>query len=283
MQRTTLIATLGSEAQVVTLALHLLRRMQRRPSSVCVIHTDPAAAPTHAAIERLREAFADEPESTLQLFPILNTAGVVVADTDTPDSAAATFRSIFLCARAIKMRDVRAPLDLCLAGGRKVMSAYAMAVAQLLFDDQDRLWHVLSSGPLLSEKRMTPRPNDDAVLIRLPVLLHADVSPIVSEIADADDPFEAVQRAEARQRRMRESKARDFLFQTLSASERRVVESLVTDGASDAEIAARLSLSQKTVQAHLASAYRKAESHFDLSSVSARSLISLLAGVATSG
>jgi DNA-binding CsgD family transcriptional regulator len=171
-------------------------------------------------------------------------------------------------------------VDVCLAGGRKTMSVYAMVAAQLLFEDDDRLWHLVSAGPLLAERRMHPLSGDSAALVALPVLRYGDVSPLYSEVAEADDPFEAVQRSEARAWRVRLARVQAFVREELTAAERRVVALLVREGLSDTEIAGRLVVAPRTVQTQLASAYRKAEGYFDLHQVSSRALVSLLAPIA---
>ncbi len=45
-------------------------------------------------------------------------------------------------------------VHLSVAGGRKVMAALRMVVAQLLFDEDDSVWYLLSEGKLLAEKAM---------------------------------------------------------------------------------------------------------------------------------
>ncbi|MBL8055973.1 MAG: helix-turn-helix transcriptional regulator, partial [Anaerolineales bacterium] len=70
--------------------------------------------------------------------------------------------------------------------------------------------------------------------------------------------------------------ARAFVQTALTAGERRVVAVLVRHGASDQEIAARLTLSPRTVERHLGEAYAKAAVHWGLPAVSRAQLVALL-------
>jgi hypothetical protein len=56
-----LIATLGTEAQVVTLSLLELERLGFGVSEVVVVHTAAKRDKIRESIERLDEAFADDP------------------------------------------------------------------------------------------------------------------------------------------------------------------------------------------------------------------------------
>ncbi len=277
----TLIATLGSEPQVVTLAIDLLVRLQRPVNRVVVLHTASTAPRLQEAIRQLSDEMTTHTAyQQIAYRPVVlrDTAGHTLDDVDTQAGAQAAFRALFAEVKAAKQQGER--VDLCLAGGRKTMSVYAMVAAQLLFEDEDRLWHLVSDGQLLDERRMHALPGDETALVALPVLRFGDVPTALSGIATTDDPFEAVQRAATRATVLKVKRARQFVQSGLTPAERRAVAGLVRNGLSDAELAVRLNLSQKTVQTQLASAYRKAGDFFELPDVRARALISLLASVA---
>ena len=83
-------------------------------------------------------------------------------------------------------------VHLSIAGGRKVMSVYGMAVAQLLFDDDDRVWHLVSEDILQREDRLHARPGERVVLVPVPVLRWSMVSPVMTELVLREDPWEAL-------------------------------------------------------------------------------------------
>jgi CRISPR-associated Csx14 family protein len=277
----TLIATLGSEPQVVTLAVDLLHRRHRPINTVVVLHTASSEPRMQLAVEQLAAEFAQHRayrRVTYQPIVLRDDAGRPLDDVDTPAGAQSAFRALYAEVKSAKLRSEG--VDICLAGGRKTMSVYAMVAAQLLFEDDDKLWHLVSYGPLLSERRMHATAADETALVELPVLRFSDVPPALSGVVNTDDPFEAVQRANTRAAVLKTRRAVEFVNSKLTPAERRAVAGLVRDGLGDAEIAERLHLSRKTVQTQLASAYRKASDFFELPDVRARTLMSLLANVA---
>jgi CRISPR-associated Csx14 family protein len=276
----TLIATLGSESQVVTLALDLLAQRGRDQNRVIVVHTSPDTPVIAQALSRLAAEMQTHPAYkaiTYAPMPIADVLGNPLTDVENREGSETCFRTIYQILRAIKREGHH--VDLCLAGGRKAMSAYAMVAAQLLFEEDDRLWHLVSYGRLLVDKRMHAGPNDETALIELPVLRYGDVSPMLSSVADADDPFEAVQRSETRARALHMKRARQFVNDVLTEAERRTVIALVREGLSDTQLAEKFTLSVKTIQTQLSAAYRKAAEFFELDDVQARALISLLAPI----
>jgi DNA-binding CsgD family transcriptional regulator len=163
-----------------------------------------------------------------------------------------------------------------IAGGRKIMALYGMLTAQLLFDDDDCLWYLYSTGDFLKEKRLHPEPGDQAHLVPIPVVRWARISPVLLDLARFDDPFQALQRQEDLRLEERLEEAHSFVRGALTAAEARVVALLVRDGISDVEIAHQLVVSPRTVSDHLRTAYQKAAAHWNLPDVDRSQLIQLL-------
>lgn len=248
----TLIATLGEQPQVVTLALDLLRQQGEQVDHVLVIHTGGEDPP---AVVRLREEEANYYGSSVAFhFRPIRVEGNIPADILTEADASAAFTTLYRALKQAKQRHRR--VHLSLAGGRKVMSAYALTVAQMLFDADDCCWHLISEGPLLQAGRMHPQPGDRVQLVPVPVLRWSAISPVFTALAQHDDPWKAVQAQshwvdqEARQR------ALAFLA-ALTPAERQLAELLAAEGLSNAALAVRLHRSEKTVANQLTSIYRK--------------------------
>lgn len=272
----TLIATLGSEAQVVTLTLDVLLGKNEPISRVNVLHTTAPDGPIASALERLRVEFASGYYPPVLEFVTteLRAAQGPLADVDSAEGAEAAFVAIYRAVRAEKLAGRR--VHFSLAGGRKTMSVFGMTAAQMLFDEGDRLWHLVSYGKLLEEKRMHAGPGEQVAMVEIPVILWSAVSPVLTDLSEIDDPFAAVERQRSLRLREAVDKARTFVLGSLSPAQRPVLELLVREGLSDAEIAERLSLSPRTVERHLGDVYALARAHWDLAAVSRAQLVGLM-------
>ncbi|MDW8325140.1 MAG: CRISPR-associated ring nuclease [Anaerolineales bacterium] len=273
----TLLATLGSEAQVVTLTLDALLQRGESIRRIVIIHTAPDSEPIGGALTRLLTELHSSyyPASfQIQTLMLVGPRGPLT-DVDSTDDAAAAFTTLYRAVRAEKLAGRR--VHLSIAGGRKTLAVFGMAVAQLLFDADDRLSHLVSQGALLAEKRMHAAPGDECHLIEIPVLLWRAVSPVLTDLSGIEDPFVAVERQRALRLQETLDEARSFVLGSLSGAEQRVVELLVRESLSDHELAERLALSPRTVEQHLRSAYRKAAAHWALAEVNRTQLVRLLA------
>lgn len=274
-----LIATLSSKPQLVTLCLDLLLAREAQIDETVVLHTSPARAATRTALARLRDEVAAV-YAPMRLRPVClcDPAGRLYDDVDSPAAARDAFRALYREIKAAKQRGRR--VHLSIAGGRKILSIYGMAAAQLLFDAGDRVWHISSTPDLIAREALHGAAGE-ASLIRIPVLRWSQISPVLTDLVLSDDPFEAV----TRQAQLREADAvrvaRDFVQQTLTPAEREVVTLLVRGGLSNREIAAQTFRSAKTVGHQLSSAYRKARDAFGLTRADRHTLTSLLAAYFT--
>jgi CRISPR-associated protein Csx14 len=251
-RREVMVATLGTEPQVVTIALDLLQEKGHRPEEVVVVHT--AGEVVRPALARLTEEFASGAVAYRPL-PIVGPSGPV-ADIVTDEDATALLQTLYREVRALKR--ARCRVHLSIAGGRKPMAVYGMVVAQLLFDEDDRVWHLLSEGwEPGSERVMHLRPGDRAWLVPVPVLRWTESAAAIAALMAQDDPWAAIRRqreltqAQAMQRRG------EFLRHWLSPAEREVVELLVREGLDNAGIARRLYKSERTVANQLTQVYAK--------------------------
>lgn len=278
------LATLGTEPQVVTAAVDLLQARGERLRQVHVFHTlsnQPALAQARAD---LQAAFFQAPyldHLPLLTIPLLDDpnespshCGQPLLDIDTPQAGKAAFQTIYRHLRELKRQGMR--LHFCIAGGRKSLALFSMASAQLLFDEDDHLWHLISSGDFLASKRLHPLPSDQAHLLPIPLILWSQISPILTGLDQEDDPYAAAEKARKLQLNQRMDSARAFMLGALTPAERRVTECLLRSGGSDQEIAQELNLSPRTVEQHLRAAYTKAALHWDLKDVNRFQLVSLL-------
>ncbi|HEY73856.1 MAG: hypothetical protein DRJ03_12700 [Chloroflexi bacterium] len=269
-----LVAPVGSKPQLVTIALDLLRERGEDVREAVVLHTTLDRPATRASIAQLGKEFP-RAYKDIRLRPIClcDERGIPLADVDSALAAREAFRVLY---REIKTaKQARRRVHLSIAGGRKIIAVYGMTAAQLLFDSNDRVWHISSKPALVASKALHPQPGQ-ATLIRVPVLRWSDVSPALTDLILSDDPFEALQRQEELLQADALRLARAFVERALTPSERDVVQLIVCEGLTDNQIAERTCRSVKTVGHHLSSAYRKARVTFELRHADRHTLTSLL-------
>lgn len=272
-----LIATLGTEPQVVTSTLDLLVARGIEIRFVQVLHTYSQDPPIVQAIEILKEEFSRSTGNArfqAEFIGFKDEYGVGLADIESPRAIHSAFKLLYRLVREAKRAGQI--VHLSIAGGRKTSAIFGMVTAQLLFDDADRLWYLYSSGEFLSSKRLHPRESDEVSLVQVPVILWRQVSPALMELNAIEDPFEAIERIKGLRLKEITDRARSFVLDSLTPAERRVVEALVRGGLSDQEIAANLSISPRTVEQHLRSAYAKAAVHWGFEAVGRTQLVALL-------
>ncbi len=270
-----LIATLGSEPQVVTAGLDLLRADGVGIRRVEVVHTTAPGTPIEDALSRLKDAAADYANPPIPfVFLALEENGKPFADTESRAAGEAALRLMYQ--RIAHAKANGETVHLLIAGGRKTMSIFGMVAAQMLFDEEDRLWHLYSAGDFLTSKRMHPQPGDAVQLAAIPVVRWGEISPAWLSLRGIADPAAALEAIRRLQLERRREDMHSFVMGTLTPAERQVVETLVTTGWGDREIAAHLHLSPRTVEQHLRAAYSKAADHWEMESVNRTQLVALL-------
>jgi CRISPR-associated Csx14 family protein len=212
----------------VTLAVDALLSQGEILKDVVVLHTDSTQPVIGDALRAVRDEFASYAPyggQSLTLQP-LRLGATAVHDITTQAAAHAVLRALYQTVTSIKESGKR--VHLCPAGGRKAMAMYAMLVAQLLFDETDRLWMLLSVGSLQQERRLHAAPGESS-LLRIPVL-----------------PW-----------RLSLIEKQSFLTTVLTPTEGEVLELAARYGLTDREIASRRYTSPKTVAHQLSDIYGK--------------------------
>lgn len=262
MAQSLLIATLGSKPQLVTLALDCLQKMREGLDRILVIHASVTRQETRLALEKI-EADLRQRNPQLEFRPVeLSDSGKVLMDITSPEEVEAAFRTLYAEIRQAKLDEKK--IHMLIAGGRRTLTVAGMATAQILFDDEDRLWHLASHPDLEASGRLHAGEGEWSRLIPIPVIPWGRLSPVFDVLRAVDDPFVAAQKLSDLRLREQWDQARIFVLAHLSSAEKNVVELLVRDGLNQNEIAEKLSLSARTVEQHLRSAYHKAKEHWDL-------------------
>ncbi len=256
-RKAVLIATLGTEPQVLTLCLQELLTRGERVVEAVGVHSrgeDPAIV---AAVERLRQEWTSLPfgeEVELKLVE------VPVADFDSERSLVLLYRCLKDIVSTCRSRGLRVHLNF--SGGRKPMGICALLVAQLLFGPEDRLWYLISSSELVASRALTAERREYR-LVEIPVPLWTEAEVFLQVLSRYEDPWAAVELQRRIKHREELERWRHFFEHFLTHAERRVVEELVLRGGTNAEIARRLRKSPRTVEHQLKSAYRKLREFLD--------------------
>jgi len=252
-----LVASLGVEPQVVTLALDALRERGFPIRYVYVVHTNPSFRPIGEALRRLQAEvshYADgRPPVDFAWIPVQDGADFP-EDLVTEAEAGLFLRVLYRTVRDLKRSGHR--VHLLIAGGRKVMAAYTMVIAQLLLDDTDAVWHLLSEERLLQSKAMHADDPGQTVLVRVPVLRWSLLPSTIRELLVWDDPYRAIRHQQELRDRQRWQLLHAF-WERLTPAERSVVRALVETHGTTKEIARSLGRDPKTVAHQLESAYAK--------------------------
>jgi CRISPR-associated protein Csx14 len=247
-----LIATLGSEPQVVTLVLDLLRAKGYPIAAVRVVHT--MGESVQAGLKMLAEEFRQATGCSYATVAIED-GGWPVSDVASEKETAALMRTLYRVVLAEKRAG--RTVHLSIAGGRKTMAAYGMVVAQLLFDDNDHVWHLHSEGWRPGNERvMHARPGDGVSLLPVPILRWSSVSPVLTELAVREDPWEAIQAQRLIRQEEDHRLKQDFVEHYLRPPERDLVR-LACRGLDNAVIARQLHKSEKTVANQFTHIYEK--------------------------
>jgi CRISPR-associated protein (TIGR02584 family) len=298
------IATLGTSPLVVTTCLDLLLHEGRAISSVIVIHTTPLSPDSQLTRECYATCTVEEALTTLDAeFDPANPAspyqryrpplsyrrvaitmdGTPVDDVDSRQEAEAGFDTIYIvvqeCKRAGQI------VHLGIAGGSRTLAVYGIAVGQMLFDMDDRLWNIEPSSSFLRSGRLHPR-TGEAGLLPVPVLpLSIIYLGPVAALLMTNNPSGAIDKQWEQMRVKQRRRCQEFLDRVLSRPERRVAVCLLRQvlyhhsSPTHSDLARMLLLREKTVSTHFSEIYDKMRYHFELydNPLDAKVLVALFA------
>lgn len=290
------MATLGLAPQVVTLALdHLLPDYPF--VEVCVIHTDETQERMRPVIQRLdgefqrfhqhptpvgekkwdavyryrdsgylgtersvelvyRRVLIQRPEPQPRRLP----RQVPVPDVETPENSEATFRTIYRVANHYKQDN--AIIHFCIAGGRKSMAVFGLATAQTLFDQSDKVWHVVSKEEFMDTREMHDL-EDKSRLVPVDVIYLSEY--LAAKGLIFDDPYKVI-RAQRRYLQEVDQARKERFLRALDPVQRQILVGVCQLLEND-EIGTRLSptpLSGKRVANILTELYRRYWEFVDL-------------------
>lgn len=258
-----LIATVGTAPQVVTLTLDALLERGFLIHHALVIHTNPSHHAIADALNRLREEEKfyqrGRPFFKFSFVPIRD-GSCYPQDITNEREAKVLLRVLYKTVVKEKRKGNR--VHLSIAGGRKVMAAYGMVVAHLLFEENDCVWHLLSEDPLLQSHAM--HANLKAItLVPVPILQWSFLPSTLGELLIWDDPIRAMEKQKEIQRSHRLRHLKGF-WDKLTPAEKDLIREFIKRGGTNKELACALHRTPKTIANQFQSIYEKYRDHFDL-------------------
>lgn len=261
-----LVAPIGTEAQIVSTAVFLLGKKGININKIIVLHSTTNDENLSMAIDRIKDYYADIPFMDFELRPF-SRKGKAVEKMGTALESEITLYTIYNVIRELKNNGDTVHL-LC-SGGRKIIAAYAMLTAQMLFGDKDRLWYLISEGEFLKSRKMLPETGQDMKetnLIRLPFLSWQGVLPSITEINSIEDPMDAYDRISKLEKAMKYNQVVKFI-KKCTPKQFEVLSLMVGEELTNEEIVERMFISKKTLESHQAKLYQKAEENWNLENV----------------
>lgn len=201
MPDSTLIVTMGGQAQVVTFALDWLLAQGEQVREVFVLHLLPKDERTRRAVEQIAQEFSGnryQGRPCRLNFRVMQHGPAKLPDITTNAEAEATWQTVYRLLGEIKDQQQR-PLHLCLAGGRRMMGLMALSAAMLICGHQDRVWHMYTPAEFLARAKngaiMHAQPEDGVGLIQVPLVPWGAYFPAFRNLAQASTQIIAAQTA----------------------------------------------------------------------------------------
>lgn len=251
-RESTLVSTMGGQAQVVTFALDDLLARGEEVREVVVLHLSPADPRVRRALEQLADEFAGEQyrgrPCRFRPRGVRGRRGVL-ADIQGEADADEVWMEVYRLLSELKGQGRR--VHLCLAGGRRIMGVLALSAAMLLFGHQDCVWHMYTPRTFLERARdgaiLHARPEDGVRLIQVPMVPWGAYFPALRELTERT----AGQVVAARVRTLEQAERRrcEQVLAKLTRREREVLHAFA-GGDTPQEVTERLHLSLKTVDSH---------------------------------
>lgn len=272
-----MVATLGSEPQVITLSVEVMvRNMGLLLDKLIVIHTSTANPTIDLAVRKLKEELV-ETKALLGreievLFEPVMMGGALVEDFKSEEDIMALMGTMYKVMVDLKRKAYQ--VHLLISGGRKVMGNVGVVLAQLLMEEGDKVWYLISDDRVLFSKsfHLGGTETGEVRLISVPIVHWYTLPSALRGLLIYDDPKAALAKQEEIRKNEYKSKVERFL-KNLTPAEREVV-SLMAKGLSSKQIAAKLHKSDSTVCNQLKSVYQKYRDLFGVDdSISVRSRI----------
>ena len=243
----TLVATMGGQAQVVTFALDALLARGEVVREVIVLHLSADDPRLRRALEQLSVEFAGERYAgqPCRYRPTqVRVDGRRLEDIRAEADADAAWQAVHGLIASLKQMSER-PLHLCIAGGRRMLALVALSAAMVHFGHQDQVWHLYTPKAFLERAQdgaiLHPRPEDGVRLVRVPWLPWGQQFPALRALARPGDDRDVAGAADGPRCQR--------VWERLTERQREVLRAFA-EGRNPQEVAEQLVISLSTVNTH---------------------------------
>lgn len=251
----TLLATLGGQPQAITFTLDLLLQRGININEVHVIHpasTDSrlrhSLACLNAEFAGARYRFNGQVRYCHLYSHVLRLGNTPLDDITSDTHAEGALDTIYQLIRDLKKQD--RCVHLSVTGGRRLMSLIAMEAALLNFTHSDHIWHIYT--PDATQRRadegaiMHASPEDGVRLIERRFVPWGTYFP---EITQTISMAQEAQRSQTRKMDALQYERCDQVFKRATSRQRDVLRAFA-EGLNIQEVAERLCITTRTVDAH---------------------------------
>lgn len=249
-QLSTLVATLGGQAQVVTFGLDCLLRQGYAVDEVVAVHL--SGERYNRAFQQLAAAFPGDHYAGQPCHfrgVALRRQERILHDIVDIADGNVTWRTLHELIAGLKQEGRR--LHLLLAGGRRLMALMAMSAAMLHLEHGDQVWHLYTPDAVRERARdgacLHVAPEEGVRLIEVPLAPFGAYFPGLRPLLNAS-PAEVIAERTQRLDEADQTRCRAVVAR-LTARELEVLREFAS-GYSPQAVAQRLSITPRTVDAH---------------------------------
>lgn len=253
-EHSTLVVTMGGQAQVVTFALDALLAREQVVHQVIVLHLSAENPRIAKALAQLAREFANEQYAYARLPMRYRTVAIgdargTLHDICDESAAEVVWQTVYALIADLKAQ--AQTLHLCIAGGRRIIGLMAMSAAMLLFEHQDRLWHLFTPDALRQRAFegavMHVPPSEGVRLIQVPLAPWGTYFPGLRALVGL--PSTRVMASQHTGLTRDERAHAQRVLAQLSDRQREVLRAFAR-GLTPQQVAEHLSISLKTVDSH---------------------------------
>ena len=252
--QTTLVATLGGQPQIITLALDALLSQGVPVTNVVVLYFASSSPRYQRSIEKVKSEFKNQQygDYPIQLtWRPLKVAKHPLQDIRNEADADAAWAVINQL--LIDLKKQHHILHVCISGGRRILGLMTMSAAMLHFGHQDVLWHMYTPEDWLAEAKdgaLMHIPADSGfTLIQVPMMPWGSYFPALRTLTMPSGHNGDVLDAPRKVLDYGEQARKTAVLNQLTKRQREVLYAFA-EGLDPNQVAQKLFISIKTVDSH---------------------------------